>query len=66
MNPIMFRGNEHKRDYQAILREMEQERLFGQNSSKAVLKTVSGLGGILVAFFGGILVTLMAAGLPIG
>ena len=66
MNPIMFRGNEHKRDYQQVLREMEQERLFGQNSPKAILKTVSGLGGILVAFVGGILVALMVAGLPIG
>ena len=66
MNPVMFRGNEHKRDYQEILREVEQERLFGQNSSKEVLKTVSGLGGVVIAFFGGILVALMATGLPIG
>ena len=58
MNPIMFRGNEHKIDYQDILREMEQERLFGQNSPKAILKIVFALGGILV--------TLMVAGLRIG
>ena len=66
MNLIVLGDNEHKIDYEEILREMEQERLFGQNSPKAILKTVSGVGGILVAFLGGILVTLMVAGLLIG
>lgn len=66
MNPIMFRGNEHRVDYQEILRQIEQERQLGQNSPKAALKTVSGMGGIIAAFLGGILITLMVAGLPMG
>ena len=55
MNPIMFRGNEHKRHYQEVLREVEHERLFGKNPLKVVVSALSGLGGIIIA--------LVAAGL---
>jgi len=43
MNPMMFRGNEHKRHYQEILREVEHGRLFGQKPSNVVVKAMSGL-----------------------
>ena len=58
MNPVMFRGNEHKRQYQEVLQEVRNDRVYGQNPSKVVVKAVSGLGGILVA--------LMVAGLWLG
>ena len=58
MNPVMFRGNEHKRQYQEVLLEVKNDRAFGQNPSKIVVSAVSGLGGILVA--------LMVAGLWLG
>ena len=46
MNPVMFRGNEHKGHYREVMREVEHERLFGQNPT---IRVWSGLGGIVIA-----------------
>jgi len=54
MNPIMFRGDEYKA-LGEVMREMEHERLFGQNPT---VKVWAGLGSIIVA--------LVVAGLWLG
>jgi len=55
MNPIMFRGDEYKGHYREVMREVEHERLFGQNPT---VKVWSGLGSIIFA--------LVVAGLWLG
>ena len=51
MNPFLTDAKETRRRHQEVLREVKHERLveqFSGNPSKVVVRTLSGLGGLLI------------------